>query len=379
MAYLKSLCICLIFTLLGTVSLFGADEQSLAAAPRDQIIPNVGQLISGTFQSADENGISLALDSGATVTISWDKVQQLVLRHKVKLTTKLTLTSGCKEQIFDQPTIQVKDKTLVVAGGGFNSSRIVTQANLDSISIADEAINGSTDLSKKPIWTGSISPSASLSTGSQGQQTWQAVIDIRRTINPDASTWRHQATDLRLQANDTLATQVGSPSIRTHHYDGELTHQVYLAKSLFAEIVAYGYHNTTLNLYLEQRYGGGIGGQIFSTCRQNLTLTGNLVFVGEHFYGHVPSLGFMGATLRESYRINLAKVNGNPVFISEVITYVPAFGQSKAWQETGRADFNLPITKKLSSTLSYANDYMENAPNVRKNWSTSSVGFTYKF
>jgi hypothetical protein len=371
--------ICLIFSLVVMAGLCAADGQTLADTPPDHIVPKSGDLISGTFQSADGAGITFALDSGATTTISWDKVHDVVLHHKVKLTSKLTLRNGCNVQVFENPRFQIKNQTLVVAGAGSNSEQTVILANLDSVSSADEVQHNPPDKAAKVKLTGSILPKASLSTGTQGQQMWGAIIDPSLILNPQASTWHHQQYTLTLQANDTLATQVGSPSIRTHEYDGEFTPQIYLSKRVFAQIVAFGYHNSVLNLYLQQRYGGGIGGQVFSNCRHTLTLGGNLVFIGEHFYGNVPSLGFPGATLRESYKINLAKVNGNEVYISQVITYIPAFGQTKAWQQTGKADLNFPISKKLSASLSYANDYMENAPSVRRNWSTSSVGFTYKF
>ena len=371
--------ICLIFTLVVMVGLCQADGQTVTDTPPDQIVPKSGELISGTLQSADGTSITFVLDSGATTTISWDKIQSVALHHNVKLISRLTLRNGCKVQVFQSPRIQIKDKTLVLAIPGSDVDQTVILANLDSMSNADQVHRNPPDKATKVIWTGSISPKASLSTGTTGQQMWGATVDPSLTLNPDAPNWRHQQYTLTLQANDTLATQVGSPSIRTHEYDGEFNPQIYLSKRVFAQVVAFGYHNSVLNLYLQQRYGGGIGGRVFSNCRHTLTLGGNIVFIGEHFYGNVASLGFPGATLRESYKINLAKINGNELYLSQAITYIPAFGQSKAWQQTGRADLNFPLSKKFSATLSYANDYMENAPSVRKNWSSSSVGFAYKF
>src|SRR5579872_885653 len=347
--------ICLILTLVVAASLCAADDQTLAETPPDQIVPKTGELISGTLQSADGAGITFALDSGATTTISWDKVQDVVLHHKIKVTSKLRVTNGCNVQVFQSPRIHIKDKTLVLTMAGSDSGETVMLATLDSMSNADKVQRNTTEKTTKVIWTGSISPKASLSTGTQGQQMWGAIVDPSLILNPQASNWRHQQYTLTLQANDTLATQVGSPSIRTHQFDGEFNPQIYLSKRVFADIVAFGYHNSVLNLYLQQRYGGGIGGLVFSNCRHTMTLGGNLVFIGEHFYGNVPSLSFPGATLRESYKINLAKVNGNEVFISQEITYIPAFGQTKAWQQTGRADLNFPLSKKFSASLNYAN------------------------
>src|SRR5581483_6659825 len=278
--------VCIIFTLVVMASLCSAGDRPLADTPSDQITPKSGESIAGTFQSADGTGISFALDSGATTTISWDKVRDVVLHHKVKLTSRLTLTNGCNVQVFQSPRIHIKDKTLVLAIPGSDSDQTVMLANVDSMSNADQVQRNPPDKATKVIWTGSISPKASLSTGTTGQQMWGATVDPSLTLNPGAPNWRHQQYTLTLQANDTLATQVGSPSIRTHEYDGEFNPQIYLSKRVFAQMVAFGYHNSVLNLYLQQRYGGGIGGQVFSNCRHTLTLAGNLVFIGEHFYGN---------------------------------------------------------------------------------------------
>jgi hypothetical protein len=378
-------------TLLAAASLFAAGEQSPAFD--DEIVPTTGYAVSGTFETADDAGVTMILDSGAKATLTWDKINQVVLRHKIKVTAKLMLTSNLKDLLFDQPTIQVRDRTLSFAGVGSNSGTM-TLARLHSISIvpddsakpggsttgnADEPSESSAHKASKPVWIGSISPKASLSTGAQGQQTLGATINLRATVNADSTGWHHQFADLRMQANNALFTQAGSPSIRQDNYDGELGYHVFLTKAVYADVVAFGYHNSALNLYLEQRYGGGLGGTVVNNRRQNLELSGYVVYIGEHFYGSVPSQGFAGASLKEQYSINLSEINGKPVTLSETFAYIPAFAQSKAWQLHGRADLNIPVTKSFSSTFSFSDDYIENVPNVHKNWSTSSVGFTYTF
>jgi hypothetical protein len=45
----------------------------------------------------------------------------------------------------------------------------------------------------------------------------------------------------------------------------------------------------------------------------------------------------------------------------------------------GNADLSIPIFKNFAWNFEYRDDYMENAPNLRRNWSTSSTGITYTF
>ena len=209
----------------------------------DQIVPKSGALISGTFQSADGAGITFALGSGATTVISWDDVHDVVLHHNVKLTSKLTLKNGRKAQVLERPRLQINDRTLIVSGVGPHSDQMLTLASLESMSNTDQAQKNPAVKTTTVIWTGSISPKTSLTTGTQGQQMWGGTIDPSVILNPQASGWHHQQYTLTLQANDTLATQVGSPSIRTQQFDGEFNPQIYLSRRIFADIVAFGYHN----------------------------------------------------------------------------------------------------------------------------------------
>ena len=83
-------------TLLAAASLFAAGEQSPAFD--DEIVPTTGYAVSGTFETADDAGVTMILDSGAKATLTWDKINQVVLRHKIKVTAKLMLTSNLKDR-----------------------------------------------------------------------------------------------------------------------------------------------------------------------------------------------------------------------------------------------------------------------------------------
>ena len=371
MANLKSCSIVLLVTVLVAVRMSAAADES-AGTSFDVVTPKTGHELFGTFQGTTDSGISFTLDSGSQITLSWDRIDELKLNHKVTLESRKAKLSSDKQTSIelDHATIRPHEKNLVIVSDQGEST--VAIANIASISNPSSSVK-----SDKARWVGSIAPKASLSIGTQGQQMIGGALDIRRTLHPDASSWQHQFTELQLDANNTLATQVGSSSIRSDEYDGKLNHAVYLADRVYAHALASGYHNSSLNLYLEQNYGGGLGGRVLQSETQHLELIGDLLFIGEHFLGNAASVGFAGADLTESYTIVLAHLKGGNFTLGETGSYLPAFNQQKAWQARGNASLSIPLTKALSWNFQYRDDYMENAPSVKKNWSTTSVGITY--
>jgi hypothetical protein len=223
-----------------------------------------------------------------------------------------------------------------------------------------------------------IAPTASLVTGTQGQQTLGGSLEIKRTAHPATEDWHQQSTGLELGASSLLVTQVGSAPIRAQEYDGKLNHEVKATQHFYADVFGSAYHNSSFELYLEQTYGGGFGGRI-SGGKHSFEVTGDLLFIGEHFYGSTKSLGFAAADLTEIYTIVLAHLKGGELIFAETGAYIPAFNQQKAWQARGNADLSIPLFKNFAWNLQYHNDYMENAPNLRKSWSTSSAGITFTF
>jgi hypothetical protein len=372
MTFLKKHCVFLLVILLLGVCLSAQDNPILTSGT-DRIVASNGDHIDGVLESADGSKVTMTLKAGAKVTIPWENVRQVVLENKVRV--KSTSATSGKCQIFDSSpaTIEVVNNSLLIGG------KVDGPIDLKNI----DAIASGTDREKlkcvTSVWAGTIAPSASLSLGTQGQQQIGGAIDLKRTRDAKAPDWHHQELFLDFDASNMLSTQVGNPSIRSHVYDGTVKYDVYVAKNLYVEGAAFGNHNSELNLYLEQAYGGGFGGFI-ERPRQRLELAGDLLFIGEHFYGTVPGVSFAGASLFENYSVNLIKTNAGFVNINETGIYLPAFNQTKAWQARGNASLNIPLSKKFTAAFSYRDDYMENAPGVKKNWSTiKTLTFAYNF
>jgi len=372
MKHSSGCCLVVMIALLAGSAGWAAEDQESGATGIDVLTPNVGHQLFGTFRKATANEIVFSLDCGPVVTFSWNQIKELQVRHKTTLQAKnpISAANAANSLDLDSFTIVKRQGTLGIESPGHGFT--VSQADL--ISIAPPA-----ETAPATSWTLSIGSSASLISESFKQQVWGAEIDVAREQNPELTDWRHQATTLTLDAVNSL-TEQGGTGLRYHRYYGVFEHRMYLWHGLYANAVAAGYSNSSDFMYLEQVYGGGLGVWAFRNDRQSLDLTGDLLYIGEHFYGPSPSLSFAGAALREKYTIKLLDVNKIPLELSESIRYIPAFNQEKAWQLFGAATLTVPITAAWSTNLTFRDDYIANAPKpANKNWSTSSVGLTYTF
>jgi len=336
-----------------------------AAVDLDELQPRSGHTFYGTFQHADKDDISFLTDAGVTLTIPWNKVQALELHERVLV--KSAQLPGATPLDLHSPHITAKNDQIQLTDRS-TSQPLRAQDIVSMTPVAPEAARPA-----PAAWTATATPAFSLTEGSQIIQTFGAQIVVKRIQNPGELDWKRQQTSLTLDATNTLLEQTGSPSIRIHEYDGQVSHSVSLADGWYAVVLASGYHNSAQNVYLQQFYGGGIGKGV-SLKNDTFEFAAEPVYVGQHFYG-AASDGFPGMRLSEENGVLLKKTEGGYIVWSESIAYIPAFTISGAWQIRGVTALSIPINKKLTFKTSYFDDYMENAP-VRKNYSATTVGLT---
>jgi hypothetical protein len=350
----------------------------------DTLTTRDGSTIQGSFRAATSEHVVLEIDSdsGLDVTIPWKSIQRIKLGQRIHV-QGLHLTGADWLPFEPQTTLTPSSNRLLTITSGQRTKTeslskielITVQANTVNLAAAGSRATGCLP-AEKPIWYASVTPKFSLAEGTQSVQTISGSAAVRRSQNVSCETWQHQATTLTLDANNSLTEQVGSSSIRTHEYDGSLSHQVYLAGGLYAEGLAEGFHNSSFNLYLQQSYGVGFGGRVLANKTAVLELGGGALYVAEHFTGSSgPS--FAAGRLTDRLYIRLADLPGGALSLSESTSYLPAIDQAKAWQVRGTVQLVVPITKRLSFTTGFLDDYMENAPNARKNYSTTTAGISF--
>jgi hypothetical protein len=231
-------------------------------------------------------------------------------------------------------------------------------------------------------WLLSITPKATLTSGTLIQRTFGGNLLFHFTQNADGGAFQHRVTFLNLDAASTFTAKPGSSPVHAHRYDAEFSERFYIARRAYLSTDAEAYHNNSLNLYLQQSYGGGIHTEVFDersgTGKQGIALSLGCDgrYFAEHFYGSKPGAKFWGIQPREELTIIVATLRGLPVEVGEQGRFMRPVGYAKAWQAHGGVTFSLPITKSFKFNTSWLDDYLENAPNARKNYSTVTVGIS---
>jgi hypothetical protein len=234
-----------------------------------------------------------------------------------------------------------------------------------------------TSASPTERWFVRVSPKASLAVGAQRKQQVGGTLNFAYDRNPDGTTGVHQRLKWDINLDNTLTEKPGS-SVRTHEYDADLSHLTYFSRHLYALEVAEGFHNSSLNLYLQQSYGAGVGySSSFQDGRQALELTTDARRIAERFIGGKPGVTFAALRISGEYNLKIGDLAKTPIQLIVAARYIPALTETGAWQARGRATLLMPISKSFSFTTSIIDDYLENTP--RKNYSSSSVGITYTF
>jgi len=358
----------LIKILYGSAAIAGwaAGQTPVLPVGEDQLVPVSGHPLFGSLSGASDGTVTFEVDAGASISLPWAKVKSIHRKGPIYLET--SQVPAALPLIFGEATLESDGSTVMIIGGGETRSL--------KISAITSLTTTPPKLPPTVTWTGSISPKFSLAMGTQSVQTIGGAMFIRRAQNTKETDWKHQETSLSIEGTNSLTEQAGSPSVRIHEYDGEFAHSIYLFDGLYAAIRAEDYHNTALNLYLQQMYGGGVGKRVYADKNVSLELLADGLFVTEHFYGATGAT-FGAARFGDRLGLRIGKLKGGPMVISQGIGYIPAFEQAKAWQVRGTAILDLPVTKAFSLSVNFADNYLENAPNGRKNYSSSTVGLNF--
>jgi hypothetical protein len=348
-----------------------------AVPPKDVLETSSKGQIHGKFKKANSEVVVFEIEPGVEISAPWKAGLTVTVGGPV-LVQGLRVNDG-HAQTLENITMSCDDHgDLTITGINqpvrLVDLRLIAPAPRITTNIHQESA-ATVNPGNQAIWYASLTPKFSLTSGTQSVQTIGGAAVLRRAQNVSSDNWHHEETTLTLDATNTLTEQVGSPSIRTHEYDGALSDIIYLTNGVYAEALAEGFHNSSFNLYLQQSYGGGIGKK-FSGKRASLELGGGLLYIAEHFVNSAgPS--FVGARLSERVSLQGPQLNGGRIQIIEATSFIPAIDESKAWQIRGTAQLVIPITKALSFTAGFIEDYMENAPNARKSYSTTTVGINF--
>jgi hypothetical protein len=253
-----------------------------------------------------------------------------------------------------------------------------------------------------PHWGGQVSTQDNVTRATQDvyQLGGSAHLSYETTAQ-DA--WKHQVVDFNSFASFGEASKSGSSPVRTALFEGSLLYNVYLANSelkanfpnaynsYFMFALADGYHNLSLGINTQQSYGVGIGwtrdvrgkaNKNGDQLTQVFGIQGDFRYSNQQLYPPGMAANLAGAGIKESYSIGIPALGPKlkPLSLSESITIIPYFNNSRAMQVRGTTQVSLPLTQHLSIGPKLMDDYFRNAPHTSKqNYLQPTLNITYTF
>jgi hypothetical protein len=165
------------------------------------------------------------------------------------------------------------------------------------------------------------------------------------------------------------------------HADAE--RDEYLSPRLYALGDVSFDHNYGQGLQLQQVYGGGIGYTAVKNAKQELDLKADVHYERQQYIttpvnGTVayttPSVNLIGTTFFESYNRNLPR----KMVFTETLDVLPAWNIPKDYSANLNAALLIPVFKRLSATVSVADNFLNDpATYYKKNSFQFITGVTY--
>ena len=142
-------------------------------------------------------------------------------------------------------------------------------------------------------------------------------------------------------------------------------------------------HNYGQGLQLQQVYGGGIGYTALKDARQELDLKADIHYERQQYIttavngaviNTTPSLDLIGSTFFEGYHRTLPR----KMVFTQTLDVLPAWNDATAYSANLNAALAMPVFKRLSATVSVADNFLNDpAEFYKKNSFQFITGVTY--
>ncbi len=357
---------------------FAANEPSL-----DKVIFVNGDRLSGEFIEANHDTLTFAGSVTGTLSIRWNLVKRLELgKEAMAVTSQKNPSTGSVSKL------TVLASSMEIVGADFlvtsDSGSVDKFPLAEFISAAPNSVSATPASStlQGPLsgWRGMFQTQDSLVGATQKKYDLGATLHIARPTK-EKTAFRHQVSDITLQASFGEAKKPGASPVRTVLYEAVMQQNVYLTNKSdwYGFGLANFYHNLSLGMNLEQAYGGGIGWDSYHE-KHVYGFAADIRYVNEDIYAPGNSVRFAASALSEHYSYTFPWPKKKPINFYERITFIPAFNENRAFQVRGLTGLDLPLTPKLSIGLQQTDDYLRNAPaNSNQNYSKVQLSIKYSF
>jgi hypothetical protein len=370
-----------------------APAKPAEAKPTDVLTFANGDRLTGKLQSVTAGNVVFNSDMAGTLTISIDKIKELrsgaefALLRKGDQVGKTHVPEGSVEvangnltltPAADQPpaVVPAKDVNYLIDRASFDQ-----QANHQAGFLAG--------------WGGTLTGGANIERSTTTGTTLFAGLSLVRAI--PTVPWMLPRNRTTIDVNESygkLSTPVIPPAtppatpippsvVLTSIFHADAERDEYFSPRLYALADVSFDHNYGQGLQLQQVYGGGIGYTALKNDKQELDLKADVHYERQQYIttavngavvNSTPSQDLIGSTFFESYHRTLPR----KMIFTETLDVLPAWNEAKAYSANLNAALALPVFKRLSATVSVADNFLNDpAEFYKKNSFQFITGVTY--
>lgn len=382
---LRRLCLFCITVCVPVVSCYAEDPPAAKPAkpPRDILVFNNGDQLSGTLERGVGNSVVFKSDVAGEVTIKMDTIRELrssgsfaVIRKNEPI-TQSTIHPG---------TLSLGNGTVSVA---HSTEPVETVPVKETAYIIDQATYDE-DLARSPkLWqaiTGTASAGASLIQATQTGSNFTAAVSLVRAIPAVAYLPKTHRTTLNLSETYGVQNQPEIPravppieasTTKTSIFHADLERDEYFTPRFYSLGALSFDHNYSQGLDLQQVYGTGVGWTPIQTAVEQMDVKADIHYEKQEFETGANNLNLVGSTFAEAYRRNLPW----KIVLRESASIVPAYNRPKAYSANGSLTLSVPLFRQFTMNFTATDNFL-NVPSdgFRKNsfQYVTTMGYTFR-
>ncbi len=340
----------------------------------DILIFNDGEKLIGHLERSVGSSVTFKSEMAGEVTVKWSKIKELRSSRSFAVVKKDTELHWRQEpEDVPRGTISVADQKIEVGGGG-QAIRIPVS---DTSEVIDQSMFEKAVMQKPGLledWKGSATVGVSLVSGTQSSQTYTSAVSLVRALPTESWLDPSSRTSVNFISSYGQLKQPATPLVKTSILHGDAERDQYFSARVYSFESAGFDHDYSQGLDLEQTYGGGIGWTAVKRANQELDLRGELTYVDQQFTDAASDQKLLGSVFSENYNHTFRK----KIALHEQLSVSPALTTTRAYSASGNVNLSMPVLKRISFTLSTADEYLNDpSPGFRRNSYQFTTGLTY--
>jgi hypothetical protein len=367
-----------------------APAKPAEAKPTDILIFANGDRLTGKLQSVTAGNVVFNSDMAGTLTISIDKIKELRSGAEFALLKKGDQVGKTR---VPEGSVAVADGNLTLTPSADQPPAVVPAKDVNYLidrPTFDKQANHQAGFLTG--WGGTLTGGANVERSTTTGTTLSAGLSLVRAI--PTVPWmlpRNRTTVDVSESYGKLSTPAIPPTtpptpasvVLTSIFHADAERDEYFSPRLYALADVSFDHNYGQGLQLQQVYGGGIGYTAIKNDKQELDLKADIHYERQQYIttavngtvvNTTPSQDLIGSTFFENYHRTLPR----KMVFTETLDVLPAWNEAKAYSANLNAALSLPVFKRLSATVSVADNFLNDpAEFYKKNSFQFITGVTY--